>query len=95
MITLDPDERITCALDTAPWGGSPEDIRVRAYDITGGGCQDASREALHGPAAVAGDLITLPAFGPLRVGRVYRLEVCFTSHGESFECSGEWQAAPP
>lgn len=92
MITLEAGERITCALETAPWGGAPDEVRVRVYDITRSEPKDVSRTALHGPARVAGDVITLPALGPLQVGRVYRLEVRFTSQGEVYECSGEWRA---
>jgi hypothetical protein len=82
------DESIVRTILTTPWGSSPTDVEVAAYDVTKGGYKDVSEDCLSGSASVDGDLITLPALEALQVGHVYRLEVKFTCGSNVFEAWG-------
>lgn len=69
----------TYTLDTTPWGGSPQSVTVKAYDVTDGGRADVSTTALSGSATVIGDDITLPWVQALTVNHAYQIEVTFAN----------------
>lgn len=72
------EERIARSLNTTPWGPNPTDVEVKIYDMTG---VDLSATCLSGSPSVAGNVITTPFVVNLTAGKVYRLEVMFTTGG--------------
>jgi len=79
------DESIVYSITTTLWGSSPTSVEVKAYDVTGGIRTDVSATVLSGSASTVGDVITLPAVTGLTAGKAYRIEVKFTSGGNTFE----------
>lgn len=79
------DETIIYSVTTTPWGSTPTNVSVKAYDVTGGTRTDVTSTVLSGNATVVGNVITLPALTGLTAGKGYRVEVKFTSDGNTFE----------
>jgi hypothetical protein len=79
------DESIVYSITTTSWGSTPVVVAVKAYDVTGGTREDVTDTVLSGSSSVDGDVITLPAVGGLTPGKMYRIEVQFTSGGNTFE----------
>jgi hypothetical protein len=73
------DEEIAYQLTMTPWGSSPTNVSVKAYDITGGVYADVTSTVLTGNPTVSGDVITLPVLASLTAGKRYRIEVKFDS----------------
>jgi hypothetical protein len=86
------DETIIYSVTTTSWGSTPTNVSVKAYDVTGGTRTDVTSTVLSGNATVVGDVITLPAVTGLTAGKGYRVEVKFTSGGNTFEPYIEVQA---
>jgi hypothetical protein len=86
------DESIAYSITTTLWGANPTNVSVKAYDVTGGTRTDVTSTVLSGNATVIGDVITLPALTGLTAGKGYRVEVKFTSGGNTFEPYLEIQA---
>jgi len=80
------DERIVYSITTTPWGSSPADVVVLAYDTSASPWMDVSDVVLDGTASVNGDVITLPAVQGLTAGHSYRIAVRFAAGGNIFEC---------
>jgi hypothetical protein len=78
------DERIAYQLTTTPWGSSPTSVSVALYDVTLGGREDASAN-LNGSASVSDDTITCPVVENLTPNKRYRLEIKFSSGGNTWE----------
>lgn len=85
-------ETIVYSITTTSWGSSPTDVVVKAYEVTGGTRTDVTDDVLSGSASVAGDVISLPAVTGLTAGKGYRIEVKFSSGGNTFEPYLEIQA---
>lgn len=80
------DEFIAYQITTTPWASTPVVTGVKCYDVTAGGTRnDVSPTTLSGTSSTLGDVITLPLLGQLTAGRLYRVEVTFTSGGNTFE----------
>ena len=79
------DEAIIYSVTTTSWGSNPTSVVVKAYDVTGGIRTDVTDTVLSGSASTVGDVITLPAVTGLTAGKGYRIEVKFTSGGNTFE----------
>ena len=79
------DEVIVYELTTTPWGSAPGAVAVKAFEVTGGSYSDVSAAVTSGSAAVADDIITLPAIRSLTAGNLYRVEVQFTCGVNTFQ----------
>lgn len=79
------DKTIIYSVTTTPWGSTPTNVSVKAYDVTGGTRTDVTSTVLSGNATVVGDVITLPALTGLTAQKRYRIEVQFDSGGNTFE----------
>ena len=80
------DESIAYEITTTSWGSDPTGVEVKAYEINDGVYTDVSATVLDGsPAAVSGDVITLPLLKSLTINKKYRIEVKFSSGGSVFE----------
>ena len=79
------DERVAYKITTTPYGSNPTSIVVTVFDVSGGSRIDVSDDVLTGSASATGDVITLPVLHSLTPGKVYRIEVKFTSGGNIFE----------
>ena len=86
------DETRIYTITSTPFGSTPTNVSVKAYDVTGGTRTDVTSTVLSGNATVVGDVITLPALTGLTAGKGYRVEVKFTSGGNTFEPYIEVQA---
>ena len=78
------DEEITYTLTTTPWGSSPTDVSLAAYDAMQS-FKDVTSEVLSGSPSVAGDVITFPVVGSLSIRHVYVVEIQFTADGQVYE----------
>lgn len=81
------DEIIVYELTTTPWGSSPVAQSVVVFDITDPGAWEdvtATVMPVNSPS-VAGDVITLSPLRDLTDGHRYRLEIRFSSGGNTFE----------
>ena len=79
------DESIRYSLTTTPWGGTPSSPAVSIYDQTG---TDVSATNLSGTCNYSGDVIVTPFVTLLEAGKRYRIEIKFTSGGNTFEAYG-------
>lgn len=79
------DEKIAYKITTTPWASSPASPTVVVKDVRADYADVTSTVMPSGSPAVAGDVITLPLLQLLTAGRVYRVEVKFTSGGNTFE----------
>ena len=80
------DEIIAYKITTTPWASTPVISAVTVYDITAGTRTDVSTTVMPaGSNSVTGDIITLKPLKLLTDGHVYRVEVAFTSGGNTFE----------
>lgn len=79
------DESIVYSITTTSWGSSPTNVIVKGYDVSTGGRDDVSTNILSGSASVSGDVITLPVIQSLLANKTYRIEIKFTSGGNTFE----------
>ena len=81
------DEEIAYQLTTTPWGSTPTNVTVAAFDITEGAYADVSSDVLTTEAAsIYGDVITLPVLSGLTAGKRYRVAIEFeTSDGHVLE----------
>lgn len=79
------DEIVAYDLTTTPWGGSPASSAAVIKDPKG---RDVSATCLAGSASEAGDVITTPLVQNLTSGIRYRLEVQWTSGGNTLEAFG-------
>jgi hypothetical protein len=86
------DEIIAYQVTTTPWVSTPASPTVVAYDITDNARTDVSTTVLSGAASVSGDVITCPQLKSLTAGNVYRVEVKWTSGGNTWECFFNVQA---
>lgn len=78
------DESIYYTIDTTNWGGSPSSVSYVVKDVYNSNL-DVTSSVSTGSATVSGDDITLPRIHGLTVGRKYRVEVKFTSGGNTLE----------
>ena len=74
------DEERVYALTTTPWGSTPTNVLVTAYDASAS-FRDVSSTVLSGSPSVTGDVITLPVLKSLSMGHIYRVEIKFTVGG--------------
>ena len=80
------DEIIAYQITTTPWASTPVVSAVKAYDVSVDGVRtDVTATVLSGVSSVTGDVITLPLLSVLTNGHIYRVEVKFTSGGNTFE----------
>ena len=86
------DEIIAYELTTTPWGSSPTSVVVTLWDVTAATWTDVSATMLSGAASVNGDVITTPLVTGLTAGNIYRLEVKFTTGGNTLEAYAVIQA---
>lgn len=89
--TQGPDEQIAYTVTTTNVGSSPSSVAVTAWDLTDDN-KVVTGTVLNGSASVSGDVITTPTVQSLTAGRLYRIEVKFTSGGNVFEHYFEIQA---
>lgn len=80
-----PNEQIVYTLTTTPYGSSPTSIVVTVFDITSGTPQDVTSTVTSGSVIVAGDVITLPTVGNLTAGKLYRVDIRFTTQQTVWE----------
>ena len=80
------DEIIAYQVTTTPWVSTPASPTVVAYDITDNARTDVSITVLSGSASVSGDVITCPQLKSLTADKIYRVEVKWTSGGNTWEC---------
>ena len=78
------DEKIAYRLTTTPWGSDPTNVSVAFYDVTNGARIDSGSN-LTGAVSVSGDIIVCPIVENLIPNRRYRLEIKFSSGGNTFE----------
>ena len=79
------DERIAYQLTTTPWGSSPTSASIVLYDVTAGARTDVTATNLSGSATVNGDVITCPIVKSLLPSKRYKLEIKFSSGGNTWE----------
>jgi len=80
------DEEIAYTLTTTPWGSSPTNPIVTAWDITDGGRTDVMSTIFpSGSPSVSNDVITLPTCKDMVANKTYRIEIKFTCSGNVFE----------
>ena len=80
------DEVIIYTLDTLPWGGSPANVSVSVYDETERLHTDVTSTVMPtNSPMVVDDLVTLSPLIDLIEGNQYRVEVSWTSAGNTFE----------
>ncbi len=81
------NESIAYKITSTPWASTPVVTAVKAYDITTDGTRtDVTATVLpSGSSSVTGDIITLPPLTALTYAHTYRVEVKFTSGGNTFE----------
>lgn len=75
-------EQILYSIDTLPWGGTPANVTVKAYNEAG---TDVSATILSGAANVIGNVITLPICKSTVSGHVYTIKVRWTNSGNTLE----------
>lgn len=82
------DERIAYSITTTPWCSSPTNPSVVVWDVTvdASGTDVTSTVMPINSPNINGDVITLSLLRALVYGRLYRVEVQFTSGGNVFEC---------
>lgn len=81
------DEIIAYSITTTPWGGTPANVVVKAYEIASNGAYtDVTSTVLSGSASVVTDVITTPLVTSLTAGKLYRVEVKWTFGGNTLEC---------
>ena len=78
------EERIAYTIATTPWGSSPTNVVIKAYDTVDLDV-DVSATILDGSPVISGDGIQTPTVQALTLGHMYRVEVKFTSGGNIFE----------
>ncbi len=78
------DEEIIYTLTTTPWGSSPTNVAVTAYDESRRTLVTATVFPANSPS-VNGDVITLSPLKSLVKGHIYRVEVKFSSGGNIYE----------
>lgn len=80
------DESIAYALTTTNWGGTPTSPSVAVFDVRNGNYHDVTSVVMPtNSPSINGDVITLSHLANLTAGRVYRVEVQFTSGGNDLE----------
>ena len=84
------DEQISYSLTTTPWGSTPSDVAVTAYE--GSSFTVVTDTVLSGSPSVNGDVITTPIVKSLTAGKEYRIEIKFTVGGNIMECYFELEA---
>jgi hypothetical protein len=82
------DEKIRYWFTTTEWGSSPSAVSVT---VTTAG-EDVTATVTEGTHAVLDDTITLPLILDLEAGTTYRVEVLFTTGGNTFEAYFEINA---
>ncbi len=78
------DEQIAYRIDTTGWGGSPVDVEVKVYDVLND-YTDVTGQKTIGAPSVVDNIITLPQIHSLEAGKLYRVEVKFTSGANVLE----------
>ncbi len=76
------DEKIIYSLTTTPWGANPTNVSVVVKTRQGA---IVTPTVMSGSPTVAGDTISLPLLQALTAGQLYRIEIKFTSQGNTFE----------
>jgi len=84
------DEEIAYTLTTTPWGSTPSDVAVTAYE--GSSFTVVTSTVLSGSPSINGDVITTPVVKSLTAGKAYRIEIKFTVGGNIMECYFELEA---
>lgn len=79
------DEEIAYKVVTTPWGGTPASVSVVVKDTSNGNNVVTGLVMPAGTASVVDDDITLPLLKNLVIGHKYRVEVKFSSSGNTFE----------
>ena len=79
------DEQIAYSLTTTPWVSTPASPSVKIFSIKGGVKTDTSTTNLSGSASATGDVITTPLVKSLVNGTQYRMEIQWTSGGDTWE----------
>lgn len=85
------DEEVAYTLTTTPWGDSPSDISVTAYDMSDSFAV-VTDDVLEGDASSDNTSITTPVVLDLTAGNKYRIEIMFTTGGNVLECYFELEA---
>jgi len=86
------DETIVYTLTTTPWSSSPTNTSAKIYEVDGDTLTDKTSTLMTGSTSVVGDTITIPAIAGLTAGTLYRVEVKWTTSGNTFEAFAELQA---
>ena len=82
------DEKIAYKITSTPWASTPAvtaATATKAFDVTNGARTDVSATVLSGTTTVLADVITCPLLQSLTAEHTYRIEVLFTSGGNTFE----------
>jgi len=80
------DEALPYTLTTTPWGSDPTNPICTLYDVTNDDAWvDVTKDKLAGEPSIEGDVITTPLVYSLVSARKYRLEIRFTTDGNTWE----------
>lgn len=80
------NERLVYSCSTTRYGSSPTSPVITVLDTTDFSPLDVTTIVMPvGSPTIAGDVITLPRLENLTLGRLYRVNVRFTSGGQVFE----------
>ena len=75
-------ESVLYSINTTPWGGTPTGTDHDIFDeedLT----TSLKSAMMSGSSSVSADVINLPALGSVVAGKIYRVEVTFTSLGNT------------
>jgi len=74
------NEEVIYQVDVSRWGSAPTNVQVKVYEVTRpGSLLDVTATVTTGTHSVAGDIITLPKIRALQDGKVYRVDLRFTT----------------
>lgn len=78
------DESIVYTIDSSPWGGAPVSPTAVIKDEQDS-FSDVTVDVATGTASANGDTILSPEIHSLIAGKIYRVEIAYTSGGNTLE----------
>jgi len=81
------DETIVYKITTTPWASNITTLssKIYSYSFADGSYTDVTSANMTGSTTSSGDVVTLPAIAGLSANIRYRVEVKFSSSGNTFE----------